>query len=90
MSEESFSLVPPFDTDDPEFCRGVEAGALPPRSPADFDPPSPDGKDRIEALAAAAEVRGDLIRPERPRCHGYANCCHCHVCKTRSARKSVV
>ncbi len=24
----SFSLVLPFDTDDPEFCRGVEAGRL--------------------------------------------------------------
>lgn len=28
MSEENYSLVLPFDTDDPEFCRGVEAGRL--------------------------------------------------------------
>lgn len=28
MSDGAFSLVLPFDTDDSEFCRGVEAGRL--------------------------------------------------------------
>lgn len=28
MGDESFSLALAFDTDDPEFCRGVEAGRL--------------------------------------------------------------
>lgn len=28
MDDKSYSLVLAFDTDDPEFCRGVEAGRL--------------------------------------------------------------
>lgn len=28
MAEHYFGLALPFDTDDPEFCRGVEAGRL--------------------------------------------------------------
>jgi hypothetical protein len=58
----------------------------------DFEPPSADGFDRFFALKAYRETAGELDHiAEPPRCHGYANCCHCPACeqraKSRSARR---
>lgn len=53
--------------------------------PGDFRAPR-DG-DRLIALRAAAEARGDLAQPEPVRCQGYANGCSCVPCQFGAGRK---
>lgn len=51
---------------------------------SDFRPPEPE--DRATALLAAIEARGDAL-PKPPRCHGYANCCECPVCRLPARKR---
>jgi hypothetical protein len=45
-----------------------------------------ESEDRLTALLAVADARGEVT--EKPRCLGYANCCGCPVCLLGPRRKS--
>jgi hypothetical protein len=59
---------------------------IPKATPTGFDPPSTDASDRILALRAVVDAKGHTMKS--PRCLGYANCCHCLVCKLREEKAS--
>ena len=50
--------------------------------PSDFDPPSADVSDRVLALRAVIDAKGQTL-PTPDVCHGYENCCQCPACQWR-------
>ena len=47
--------------------------------PGDFRPPAADLSDRVVALRAMIEAKGNAL-PTPPICHGKANGCMCPIC----------